>query len=478
MDYLPVFAHLKNRPVIVIGGGDIAYRKIQLLLEAGARVQVIARDLHVDVQALVNHEIVTWLKSEFEKEDVNRGVLTIAATDDTELNQRVYRAGEIHHRLVNVVDDKAFCSFIVPAIVDRSPVQVAISTGGASPVLARQLRAKLEQELPPQLGAMARLAQQYRPLVKSTLLHSNARRIFWEQLFANPLFEQHVAQQQLDEAKQVLKTSLDKSALDKVTGHVTLVGAGPGDAGLLTIKGFQALQAADVVLYDALVSEEVLSFIRRDAKRVPVGKRAHGHNVPQSVTNQLLLDYANQGLRVVRLKGGDPFVFGRGAEEIEVLQQAHVPYSIVPGITAALGATAYAGIPLTHRDYAQSALLITGHCRVDGDEIDWATLARVRQTLVIYMGTIKAAEISTRLIAEGKAAKTPVAIISQGTLLNQKTQIGVLSELGAMAEQTVRPALIVIGEVVTLHKKLAWFEANSEQKIDTSYTIERQCVSV
>lgn len=478
MDYLPIFAHLKNRPVLVIGGGEIAYRKIQLLLEAGACVQVIARCLGAEVQALVNSDALTWLKSEFVEEDVNRGVLTIAATNDTELNQRVYRAGEAHHRLVNVVDNKVFCSFIVPAIVDRSPVQIAISTGGASPVLARQLREKLEQELPPQLGTMARLAQQYRPLVKSTLSHSNARRIFWEQLFANPLFEQYVAQQQLFKAQEVLKACLSKCSLEQVAGHVTLVGAGPGDAGLLTIKGFQALQAADVVLYDALVSEGILNFIRRDAKRISVGKRVQDHSVSQSEINQLLLNYANQGLRVVRLKGGDPFVFGRGAEEIEVLQQAHVPYSIVPGITAALGATAYAGIPLTHRDYAQSALLITGHCRADGDEIDWPTLARARQTLVVYMGTIKAVEISTRLIAEGKSAKTPVAIISQGTLINQKTQVGVLSELGAMAEHAVRPALIVIGEVVTLHKKLDWFKSNPEQKIDIPYAVEHQCVPV
>lgn len=458
MDYLPVFAHLKNRPVLVLGAGEIAYRKIQLLLEAGATVQLIARCVHAEVQALVDSEAVTWLKAEFEAEDVNRAVLTIAATNDAVLNQQVAQAGERYHRLVNVVDNKALCSFIVPAIVDRSPIQIAISTGGSSPVLARQLREKLEQELPAHLGAMAQLAQQYRPLVKSVLAEGAARRVFWEQLFVQPQFEQYVEQQRLAEAAAELKSQLAAHTTHPIRGHVTVVGAGPGDAGLLTLKGFQALQAADIVLYDALVDSAVLSFIRRDATRVAVGKRAHAHSVAQEVTNQLLVDYAKQGLRVVRLKGGDPFVFGRGAEEIEVLQQAGISYTIVPGVTAALGATAYAGIPLTHRDYAQSALLVTGHCRADGDEIDWPSLARARQTLVIYMGTIKAAEISRELIAEGKSAQTPVAIISQGTLAAQKVQVGVLSDLAAMAQQAVRPALIVIGEVVNLHQTLQWFD--------------------
>lgn len=460
MDYLPIFANLKNRPVLVIGAGEIAYRKIQLLLEAQAAVQVIALQVNEQVQELIDNGVVCWVKKEFVPEDVNQAVLTIAATDDATVNQQVYDAGVRYHRMVNVVDNKELCQFIVPAIVDRSPVQIAISTGGAAPVLARQLRQKLEQELPSYIGDMAQLAQQYRPLVKTVLTEATARRLFWEQLFADPQFVYYVATQHLTDAEQLLQKRLRDDAQKTVAGHVTLVGAGPGDATLLTIGGLQALQAADVVLYDALVGEGVLQLIRRDAQRVAVGKRANAHSVAQEQTNQLLLDYAQQGLRVVRLKGGDPFVFGRGAEEIEVLQQAGVSYSIVPGVTAALGATAYAGIPLTHRDHAQTAMLITGHCRPEGDEVDWSTLARSRQTLVIYMGTIKAAEISAELIANGKAADTPVAIISQGTLPTQQVQIGVLSELTQMAQQAVRPALIVIGSVVKLHEKLQWFEAS------------------
>ena len=378
MDSLAIFANLKNRPTLVVGAGAVAYSKIQLLLQAGAQVQVIAEELHVQVQALVNRQQVSWLKKIFAADDVNTALLTIAASDNPELNQQVAQAGVTYNRLVNVADQHELCS------------------------------------------------------VK-------------------------IATQPFTGAEPVLQNTLNDSKLASPTGHVTLVGAGPGDAGLLTIKGFQALQAADVVLYDALVGEEVLNFIRHDAQRVSVGKRANNHSVAQEQTNQLLLDYVKQGLRVVRLKGGDPFVFGRGAEELEVLQQAGASYSIVPGITAALGATAYAGIPLTHRHYAQAALLITGHCRADGDEIDWPSLARARQTLVVYIGTIKAAEISSQLIAQGKATETPVAIISQGTLPNQQVQIGTLSTLAEMAQHAIRPALIVIGEVVKLHDKLNWF---------------------
>lgn len=450
MNYLPIYATLKNRPTLVIGAGEVAYRKIELLRQAGAQVMVIAQRIGTEVQNLLDQGVVTWWKTEFAAVDVNQAVLTIAATDDAQLNEQVAAAGVQYHRLVNVVDDPALCQFIVPAIVDRSPVQIAISTGGAAPVLARQLRQKIEQELPSYLGPMAELAQQYRPQVKEQLPSLSARRLFWEQLFAQPVFTDLVASGQSGPAAQFLTAQLHQAAHRTPAGFVTLVGAGPGDEGLLTIKGYQALQAADVVLYDALVGEGVLNLIRRDAHRVVVGKRANHHSVPQEETNQLIVHYAQQGLRVVRLKGGDSFVFGRGAEEIEVLQAAGIRYAVVPGITAALGATAAAGIPLTHRHYAQSVVMVTGHCRPDGDEVNWACLARDRQTLVVYMGTIKAAEISTELIKHGKPAHTPVAIISQGTLPTQSVVRGTLHQLEHMAAQAQRPALMVIGEVAQL----------------------------
>lgn len=428
----------------------MACRKIELLRQAEAQVFVIARHLGAEVQTLIDQGQVTWLKTDFVDEDVNSAVLTIAATDDALLNEQVAAAGLRYHRLVNVVDEPKLCQFIVPAIVDRSPVQIAISTGGAAPVLARQLRQKIEQELPSYLGPMAQLAQQNRPLVKAQLSTLSARRLFWEQLFEQAVFTNYVATGKLELAQSFLEERLHTSAQQKSKGFVTLVGAGPGDEGLLTLKGYQALQAADVVLYDALVGTGVLNLIRRDAHRVAVGKRAHNHSVPQEETNQLLLKYAQQGLRVVRLKGGDSFVFGRGAEEVEVLKEAGVSYTVVPGVTAALGATAYAGIPVTHRGYAQSVTMVTGHCRADGDELNWACLARDRQTLVVYMGTIKAAEISAELIAHGKSKDTPVAIISQGTLPTQVVQRGVLSELEVLAQRAERPALIVIGAVAQL----------------------------
>lgn len=462
MDYLPIYVALAGRPVLVVGAGEVAYRKVELLLEAQARVLVIALQLCAEVQALVDKQQVTWLKTDFADEDVDSAVLTIAATNDLALNQRIYAAGLARHRLVNVVDSSALCGFIVPAIVDRSPLQIAISTGGASPVLARQLREKLEQELPASLGAMARLAKKYRPLVKQKVATLPGRRVFWEQLFANPVFEKYVATQQLAEAERLLQSELRRRSAQVVPGHVTLVGAGPGDAGLLTLKGYQALQAADVVLYDALVDSSVLALIRRDAQRIAVGKRAHKSSVPQELTNQWLVDYAQQGLRVVRLKGGDSFVFGRGGEELQALQQAGVSYSVVPGVTAALGATAYAGIPLTHRDHAQSVLFVTGHGQAGNDGLDWASLARQNQTVVIYMGTIKAAEISAQLMAQGKRADTPVAVISQGTLPTQSVRQGVLGELAALAQDAPRPALIVIGDVVSLRESLQWF-AQPEQ---------------
>ena len=450
MNYLPIFANLKNSPVLVVGAGEVACRKIELLLQAKAQVGVIAQQLGSGVQQLVDQARLVWLKKSFVAEDVNQAVLTIAATDDAALNRSVAQAGHKYHRLVNVVDNPSLCRFIVPAIVDRSPVQIAVSTGGAAPVLARQIRQKLEQDLPSYLGDMAHIAQQARPVVKARLPSMTARRVFWEKLFDHPSFAYLTASKQFTQASQFIAEQLQQSALLPTQGHVSLVGAGPGDAGLLTLKGYQALQAADVVLYDALVADPVLELARRDALKIAVGKRAHSHSVPQEHTNQLLVQYAQQGLRVVRLKGGDPFVFGRGAEEVEVLKHARIAYTVVPGITAALGATASAGIPLTHRDYAQAVSLITGQCSTESHSLDWASLARDKQTLVIYMGTLKAAEIRTQLLQQGKAATTPVAIISKGTLADQQVRVGQLHELTQLAQTATRTALIVIGEVVKL----------------------------
>lgn len=472
MNYLPIFVDLKNRPVLVVGGGHVALRKIEALLKAKAKIKVVAEKLHSSVQTLVDEQKIEWLATHFKDEQVNQAYLVIAATDDSALNQQVFNAAEAQQRLVNVVDDQPRCSYIFPSIIDRSPVQIAISSGGAAPVLIRLLREKLEALIPQNIGLMATLATQWRNAVKAKFPQLTQRRRFWEKLFTHQSFQRLTETHQIEQAEALFQQEL--KADNPIIGEVSLVGAGPGDAGLLTLKGLQTIQQADVVLYDALVSDPILELVRRDADKIFVGKRAGKHSVKQEETNQLLVKYAKQGKRVVRLKGGDPFVFGRGGEELEVLKSEHIPFTVVPGITAALGATAYAGIPLTHRDYAQTAMFITGHLKPDGDKLKWETLAQGNQTLVVYMGTIKAHELASELQKHGKPSDTPVAIISHGTLPNQKVQTGVLSELATLAENAETPALIVIGEVVELQSELAWFGTQAQQFISTQETLWKQ----
>ncbi|QGY30323.1 siroheme synthase CysG [Pantoea cypripedii] len=460
MDYLPLFADLKNRPVLVVGGGDIAARKIELLRRAGAHVRVTARKLGHELQALHEIAAIEWIAQTFDAEQLEGVFLVIAATDNNALNSQVFDAANARHKLVNVVDDQPKCSFIFPSIVDRSPLVVAISSSGTAPVLARLLREKIEALLPANLGQMATVAGQWREKVKQRYQQMSERRRFWERAF-NGLFASQMAAGNVNEARRTLDRELENDSDN--AGEITLVGAGPGDAGLLTLRGLQVMQLADVVLYDHLVSDEVLELVRRDADRICVGKRAGAHSVSQEETNQLLVKLALEGKRVVRLKGGDPFIFGRGGEELQAAKAAGIPFQVVPGITAAAGATAYAGIPLTHRDHAQSVLFITGHCRADSNGIDWPSLARARQTLAIYMGTVKAAEIAAGLIEHGRDPATPVAVIGRGTRQDQQVLTGTLAQLEALAATAPTPALLVIGEVVNLHGQLAWFQHSAQQ---------------
>lgn len=460
MDYLPLFADLAGRPVLVVGGGDIAARKIELLRRAGARIQIASRELCPELQTLLDEQQLEWLAMAFEPAQLDKVFLVIAATDDNALNAQVYDEANARHKLVNVVDDQPKCSFIFPSIVDRSPLVVAISSSGTAPVLARMLREKLETLLPSHLGQMAELAGQWRDKVKARFSRMSDRRRYWERIF-NGRFASQMATGDVEAAKATLDSELGDQPPRQ--GEIILVGAGPGDSGLLTLRGLQVMQLADVVLYDHLVSEEVLDLVRRDADRICVGKRASAHLLPQDEINQLMVQLAQKGKRVVRLKGGDPFIFGRGGEELQAAQQAGIPFQVVPGVTAAAGATAYAGIPLTHRDYAQSVLFITGHCRPDSDDIDWPSLARARQTLAIYMGAMKAAEISRQLILHGRAASTPVAVIGRGTRSDQQVLTGTLEHLETLAASAPSPALLVIGEVVNLHGQLAWFQHSAQQ---------------
>lgn len=457
MSHYPIFADLTNRPVLLAGAGNVAERKAESLMRAGAAVRVVAETLSPLFQSWLDEGKISWLGKTFHEAQLNSVFLIIAATDDHALNQRIYQTAEAQSKLCNVVDTADLCSFIVPAVIDRSPIQVAISSGGTSPVLARKWRQMIEMLIPLHTGKMAQIAGQWRSRVKAATENTEQRRHFWEKLF-DSRFNALVAQDNISEAEAELAAQL--AGYQAHQGEVVLVGAGPGDAGLLTIHALQAVQAADVVFYDALVSDDIMAVVRKDAEKISVGKRAGCHHVQQEETNRLLVEHAQAGKRVVRLKGGDPFVFGRGGEEAQVLRQAGIPYRIVPGVTAALGATAYAGIPLTHRDCAQSALFVTGHSKHDGEQPDWRTLALSHQTLVVYMGTLRASLITEKLIEYGRSADTPVAVISNGTLPHQSVQTGRLKDLPALAEQAPRPALMVIGEVAALRDELKWFGEN------------------
>ena len=429
MDHLPIFCQLRQRDCLLVGGGDVAERKARLLLDAGANVTVNALDFTPQFQVWADSQMLTLVQGEFIPSLLDNCWLAIAATDDETVNQQVSEAAEARRIFCNVVDAPRQASFIMPSIIDRSPLMVAVSSGGTSPVLARLLREKLESILPLHLGQLARYAGHLRARVKQQFATVGERRRFWEKLFVNDRLAQSLAnddrQAVADTTEQLLTEPLEHR------GEVVLVGAGPGDAGLLTLKGLQQIQQADVVVYDRLVSDDIMNLVRRDADRVFVGKRSGYHCVPQEEINQILLREAQKGRRVVRLKGGDPFIFGRGGEELETLCEAGIPFSVVPGITAASGCSAYSGIPLTHRDFAQGVRLVTGHLKTGG-ELDWANLAVEKQDM-------------------------PAAIVENGTAVTQKVVSGTLGQLDILAQQMASPALIIVGRVVGLRDKLNWF---------------------
>ncbi|WBW61701.1 siroheme synthase CysG [Klebsiella electrica] len=454
MDHLPIFCQLRDRDCLLVGGGDVAERKARLLLDAGARVTVNALTFSPQFRVWADSQMLTLVQAPFNPALLDPCWLAIAATDDEDVNQQVSDAAEARRIFCNVVDAPQQASFIMPSIIDRSPLMVAVSSGGTSPVLARLLREKLESILPLHLGQLARYAGQLRSRVKKQFATVGERRRFWEKLFVNDRLAQSLANEDrqavADTTEQLLTEPLDHR------GEVVLVGAGPGDAGLLTLKGLQQIQQADVVVYDRLVSDDIMNLVRRDADRIFVGKRAGYHCVPQEEINQILLREAQNGRRVVRLKGGDPFIFGRGGEELETLCHAGIPFSVVPGITAASGCSAYSGIPLTHRDFAQGVRLITGHLKTGG-ELDWQNLAVEKQTLVFYMGLNQASAIRENLIAHGMAADMPAAIVENGTAVSQRVVSGTLDQLDVLAQQMASPALIIVGRVVSLRDKLNWF---------------------
>ncbi len=454
VNWFPLFCDLRHKAVLLVGGGDVAERKARLLLKAGADLRVCAPRFSSPFYEWQQAGKLTLLETGFRPEYIDDCWLVIAATDSHEVNRQVSDCATAQRVFCNVVDAPAQASAIMPSVIDRSPLMVAISSAGDAPVMARLLREKIEALLPQHLGKVAAWAGALRPRVKSTFHETGQRRRFWEKLFHHDRLAQTLANGDDAQAEKLTEALFSEPLARQ--GEVVLVGAGPGDAGLLTLKGLQQIQQADVVVYDRLVSEEVLELVRRDAERIFVGKRAGYHCVPQEAINQILLDQAGQGKRVVRLKGGDPFIFGRGAEELEALAGSGVPFSVVPGITAASGCSAYSGIPLTHRDYSQSVRLVTGHVQKNGS-LDWQNLAAERQTLVFYMGLTQAAEIQQQLQAHGMSGEMPVALVENGTSTRQHVLTGQLSELAMLASRAQSPSLIIVGRVVALRDRLRWF---------------------
>jgi uroporphyrin-III C-methyltransferase/precorrin-2 dehydrogenase/sirohydrochlorin ferrochelatase len=458
MDFLPLFHNLKGREVLVVGGGEIALRKARLLSEAGAVLRVVAPEVEAELSELVQTGGGNVLLRGYSTTDLAGCVLAIAATDDEPLNAQVSQDARAVGMPVNVVDSPDLCTVIFPAIVDRSPLIIAVSSGGDAPVLARLMRARIETWVPSVYGELAGLAKKFRSQVKARFADVQQRRVFWEEVFQGDVAERALAGQQ-QEAERLLVEKLS-GAQPKSLGEVYLVGAGPGDPDLLTFRALRLMQQADVVLYDRLVAPAILDLCRRDADRIYVGKQRAAHAVPQDQINQLLVTLAKEGKRVLRLKGGDPFIFGRGGEEIEELAAHDVPFQVVPGITAASGCAAYAGIPLTHRDHAQSVRFVTGHLKDGSCDLPWSELVAPSQTLVFYMGLVGLPVICQQLIAHGRAADTPAALVQQGTTVNQRVFTGTLANLAerVASEQVQAPTLVIIGEVVQLREKLAWFE--------------------
>ncbi len=474
MDYFPIFLKLTGQPVVVVGGGEVAARKALLLARAGAVITVIAPVLCEALKERLTRRELQHLAEEFRPEHLQGARLVVAATDVQSVNAWVSRSAEARHIPVNVVDDRELSRFIMPAIVDRSPIIVAVGSSGDAPVLTRRLREKLEALLPVGLGKLAKLSGELRREVKLRVSNPDERRRFWERFFDGDIAADVLAgrdQSARDSIAQAIDTGLSQVD-NSVTspGEVALVGAGPGDPGLLTIRALRVMQNADVVVYDRLVSDEVMELVRRDAERIYVGKAAGKAYVAQEDINQLLVDLARQGKRVCRLKGGDPFVFGRGGEELEKLAEHGIRFEVVPGISAAAGCAAYAGIPLTHRDHAQILSFTTGHARNEesaNTPMDWSMLARPGQTAVFYMGLAGLPRILAQLQSHGTPPERAAAVIEQGTRPGQRVILGTVATLAQQVAQAQvkSPALLIVGEVTRLHEQLRWFNTTAEQAV-------------
>jgi uroporphyrin-III C-methyltransferase/precorrin-2 dehydrogenase/sirohydrochlorin ferrochelatase len=461
MDFLPIFLNIRERACLVVGGGSVAERKVSLLLDAGARVTVVSSGLCDSLKEQSEQGIIDYRQGEFSEDDLQGKALIIAATDDREVNESIASWANQHNVPVNVVDNPDSGSFIMPSIIDRSPVQIAVSTGGSSPVLARTLRSKLESMIPSAYGRLGTLMEEFRDKAKQVFSSVDERRYFWEKILSGPIVEMVMAGQD-DRARDSLEQEFAdaKNHQQHKTGEVYLVGAGPGDPDLLTFRALRLMQQSDVVVYDRLVSKQILDLVRRDAERIYVGKERSNHAVPQEDINQLLARLGKEGKKVCRLKGGDPFIFGRGGEEIDTLMQQKVAFQVVPAVTAASGAASYAGIPLTHRDYSQSVVFATGHLKDGSMNLNWEGLAQPNQTIVFYMGLQGLEIICRELIAHGMPSDTPIALVQKATTPEQKVVTGILESMPETVKNSgiKPPTLIIVGNVVKLHERLNWFK--------------------
>lgn len=465
MGYLPVILKTDGKRCLVVGGGEVATRKVERLLRAGLSVTVVAPDIAEAIRYQASHGRLGIREKVFEPTDLEAADFCFVAVDDHEASCAVVNVCRGRKIPVNVADQPALCDFTMPSIVDRGPVQVAIHSSGSAPVLARHLRERIELMLPSATGELAAWAKNIRGKMQQALPDAQLRRRAWEQVLDGSIARM-VESGRRQDAEQALDRLLAEQK-NFVGGEVWLIGAGPGDPDLLTLRALRLMQAADIVLYDRLVSQPVLDLVRRDAEKIYVGKERDRHTLPQDQINQKLIELARQGHRVLRLKGGDPFIFGRGGEEIEDLAASGIPFQVVPGITAASGCASYAGIPLTHRDHAQACVMVTGHPKKgSGLEMNWAGLARQDQTVVIYMGLTAVERICQQFQAQGLPADWPAAAVVNGTCPDQQVVIGDLATLPERVRDLPPglPCLIIVGSVVTLHDHYSWFTGAESQQ--------------
>lgn len=455
---------LSKQSILLIGGGEVAERKLDLLLKANASVTIVSPEFTSYIEGLFVNKNINPIKDYYNIKHLTSSsfAFVIAATNDESLNEQIAKDANDNKILVNVVDKPKICDFIFPSILERGPITVAVSTGGSSPVLARMLRTKLETMIPGAYGRLAKIVSENRIPVRKKLVNSKSNGIFWEQML-NGKFLELVLSGQDEEAVNFLNIEIDNfDEQKKGEGEVYLVGAGPGDPDLLTFRALRLMQQADVALYDRLVHPSIIDLIRRDAEKIYVGKQRDNHTVRQEEINELLVKYAKEGKRVLRLKGGDPFIFGRGGEEIDLLVDNNISFQVVPGITSASGCSAYSGIPLTHRDHAQSCIFVTGHLKKGKLDLNWEKLIQPNQTIVFYMGLVSIDIICSQLIKFGLDPKTPCALIEQGTTRNQKVYTSTVDEMDDLVqkEKPHAPTIFIIGHVVTLREKLNWYKAD------------------